>query len=93
MDFMGILIWLMGGGCIIASSWLLERFAWYQTLASKTREIVFFCVSVLFGIGAFLVSSYVPADVIQAITPYFVIVASTFSYVFLGKGFHIVDKG
>lgn len=93
MDLMNGLVWLMGGGCIMAASWLLERFGWYQALASKIKELVFFLVSLVLGIGAYLVTVYVPATSIEAMTPYFAIIAMVFSYVFLGKGFHLVDRG
>jgi hypothetical protein len=82
----------MGGGFLLATSWILERFPKYTALASNIKEWIFFGVAVVLGSGSYAFSQYVPAAVILAIAPYFVIIASVFSYVFVGKLFHQVDK-
>jgi drug/metabolite transporter (DMT)-like permease len=91
MTITDFLTWLMGGGCLLAASWLLERFPAYTNLPSNIKEWIFFGVAVVLGGLSFVVSTYVPAGTIEAIAPYFGIVASVFSYIFLGKSFHRVD--
>jgi len=86
------LVWLAGGGCVIAASWILERWEKYKELASNTKMLIFFGVASALGIGSYLVGAYVPQETIAAIAPYFLIVTSVFSYVFLGTAFHRVDK-
>jgi len=86
------LVWLGGGGCVIAASWILERWEKYKELASNTKMLIFFGLASALGIGSYLVGAYVPQETIAAIAPYFLIVASVFSYVFLGTAFHRVDK-
>ena len=91
MGITDFLSWLMGGGFLLAASWILERFPKYTALDSNIKEWIFFCVAAVLGIGTYAFSQYVPANVIQSIAPYFVVVASVFSYVFVGKIFHNVD--
>jgi hypothetical protein len=87
-----VLVWIAGGGCIVAASWLLERFPKYTALASNIKELIFFGVAIVLGGGAYAIGIYVPAEVLAQIAPYFAIVSMVFSYIFLGKGFHSVDK-
>lgn len=86
------LVWISGGGATMAASWLLERSNWYQQLASEMKRGIFFGVAALFGIGAYLVGAYVPVSTLEQIAPYFLILSSIFSYVFLGTAFHRVDR-
>lgn len=92
MEISTFLVWLGGGGCVIAASWLLERWEKYQELASNLKMWIFFGLASVLGIGAYAVGIYVPQETLQAIAPYFLILASIFSYVFLGTAFHRVDK-
>lgn len=91
MGITDFLSWLMGGGFLMAASWLLERFPKYVALSAKAKEWIFFGVATVLGIGSYAFSQYVPADVITSLSPYFIIVASVFSYVFIGKAFHRID--
>lgn len=84
-------IWLGGGGCIIAASWLLGRFDWYIKLAENIKQLVFFGVALLFGGGAYAVTQYVPESTLMAIAPYFLIASMVFSYVFLNKLYNRVS--
>ena len=91
MGITDFLSWLMGGGFLMAASWLLERFPKYVALEAKIKEWIFFGVATLLGVGSYAFSQYVPAGIIESMEPYFVIIASVFSYVFVGKIFHQVD--
>jgi len=91
--FEDFLRWLLtSAGSIAAVSWILERSKWFQSLISETKDYVIFGASALIGISAQLALTYLPADFITTVTPYFAIVASVFGTVFLGKAFHKVDK-
>lgn len=92
MDITQLLVWLVGGGCIIAASWILERIPQYTALNSQLKMWIFFGVSATLGIVAYVIGAFVPVEVIQGMSPYFAIIASVFSYVFLGTAFHRVDK-
>lgn len=92
MELTDFLAWLMGGGALIAASWIFERVEWFQNLESKTKELALLITSSVFAIGAFAIQSFVPAEIILQAAPYFVILSGIFSYVFLGKAFHKVDK-
>jgi hypothetical protein len=84
--------WLIGGGgSIMAVSWLLERMAWFQALTSDQRDYVIFGLAAGVGCGALAVVNYVPATVLDAIAPYFLVLASVFVTVFLAKTFHKAD--
>jgi hypothetical protein len=85
--------WLIsGGGSILAVSWLFERMKWFQNLASESKDYVIFAVSAVVGCGALALVTYVPAAVMAAIAPYFLILASVFVTVFIAKAFHKADK-
>lgn len=87
------LTWLYaGGGSIAVISWIMERVKWFQSLTSEMRELVMFILSVVVGIGAFAIVQYAPKEFLDAIGPYFSIIASIFGVIFMGKFFHKVDK-
>jgi hypothetical protein len=85
MDISSFLVWLAGGGSLVAASWVLGQFSWYSNMIEKTKKFVFFGLAVLFGGGSYAVSQYVPVATLSAIAPYFLIVAFVFSAVFLNQ--------
>ncbi len=80
------------GGASAVASFILERFPWFQNLASDTKRWVFLGVCVFLGIGSYLVMTYVPPVILEQIAPYFAIVAAMFSAIFFGEAFHRFDK-
>ena len=93
MDLTGFLVWLsVGGGGAIASSWIWERIPWFQALEASYKQLVYFASCVILSVLAFLVQTYVPAETLTQLAPYFLIVASSFSTVFLGTNFHRASK-
>jgi hypothetical protein len=93
MDLNQFLQWLLGsGGSIMAASWLLERIDWFQKQTSDIKEYVFFGLTAVISVGAYLVVNYIPSIALQVIAPYFAIVAGLFITVVIGKMFHKVDK-
>jgi hypothetical protein len=93
LDVNSFLQWLIGGGgSILAVSWILERLKWFQELTSDQRDYAIFGSSVIVGCGALAVVTYVPVVILTAIAPYFLIIASVFTTVFIAKAFHSADK-
>ena len=86
------LVYLGGVGAVVAISWLFEYFGWFQKTAAKQKQLIFFGVCSISALGAYSVKTYVPAEVIDQITPFFQIVAVIFSYVFLSDKFHAATK-
>lgn len=92
MTFAQFLNWLLyGGGSVLASSWILERFTWFQNLATESKQWVFFGSASLLSTVAYSLITYAPKFV-EAAQPYFFILGGTFVLVFLGKVFHFFDK-
>lgn len=93
MDFAMFMQYLIsGGGSILAASFLLERFSGYKNLeSSELKDWIFFGVSSVIGVGAYLLVTFAPEFMVIA-EPYFVILAGIFGFVFLGKRFHAEDK-
>jgi multisubunit Na+/H+ antiporter MnhG subunit len=79
-DFATFLAWVTGpdaGGFVIISwamAWGLDRFDFWNKLESKTKSLLIFLVSALFGCIAIVLSQY-PAIVV-AIDPYFKVILS-----------------
>lgn len=93
MTLIEVLNWVIGaGGSIIMASWILERIVWFQNQISSVKEVIFFVLSSVFGVGAYLIVLYVPAEAIEVVSPYFGILFSIFSTVFIGEMFHKIDK-
>ena len=90
MDISNFLIWLAGGGSLIAASWILGQFVWYSTLVEKAKQWIFFGLAVVFGSGSYAITQYVPKIVLDAIAPYFLIVAFVFTAVFLKQTYTTV---
>jgi len=88
MDFNQFLLWLVsGGGALIAASWILGQIPGYVALVEKVKQWIFFALASVFAVGGFLGSQYIPASTLEAISPYFLIIAGIFSVVFLNKAY------
>ena len=92
MGIKEFIIWLGGGGFIMATSFILERIPWYQKLSAQIRDWVFFGAAGVIGCAAVAIATYVPVDVLNGLAPFFGVIFAVFSYVFLGKVFHRNDK-
>ena len=88
MQFNEFLVYLSGVGVVAVISWLFEDWGWYQSLAGKAKQVVFFaaCLVVAFGSQAIIV--YVSPAIIESIAPWFGIASALFANVFLGTMFH-----
>ena len=93
MNFSAFLTWLVAsGGCIIAASWILGRFAKYAALADNIKQDIFFGVAAVLGVGAYAALTYVPANIINAISPYFLIVSGIFTIVFINNTYTKINS-
>jgi hypothetical protein len=93
MELNQFLVWLFGGGgAIVAVSFVAERIPQFQALTSQVKQIVMFVACALVSCGAYAVVTFVPANIMSQIVPWFGIVASTFVTLFVSKNFHQVDK-
>ena len=87
MDINNFLVWLTGGGFIIAAAWLLGKIPGYVALVDNIKQLIFFAVAIIFGCGAYAITQYVPAATLAAFAPYFAIVAIAFGAIFLNKAY------
>jgi hypothetical protein len=88
MDINNFLVWLTGGGFIIAAAWILGKIPGYLALSETVRQWIFFAVSAVLGSGAYAVTQYVPVTTLAEIAPYFAIVAIAFGAIFLNKAYN-----
>ena len=88
MDINNFLVWLTGGGFIIAAAWVLGKIPGYVALSESIKQWIFFAVASLLGGGAYAVTQYVPVAVLAAIAPYFAIVAIAFGAIFINKAYN-----
>jgi hypothetical protein len=92
MDFAAFLNWIIfGGGAVLCSSWVLERIALFQAQSPETKKFISYGMSALFGFGAYALITFAP-DFVALAQPYFMVVASIFSSIFLSNVFHKYDK-
>ena len=87
------LVWLAtGGGAAVAISKIGEMIPWFVALPSNTKKIVQYGLSALVGCAAFAVMSYAPPEVLDAIAPYFAILASLVVPIFLNQSYHSIVR-
>ena len=89
----GFLLWLgTVGGSGTVVSFILEQIDWFQSLSEKGRKWVSFAGMAILGVLSHLILTYVPQDILFAIAPYFVVIASAFVSVFSGEILHKMLK-
>ena len=92
IGFAEFLTWLVyGGGATMASSWLLERWAWFQGKTAKAKEVISFAVASVMAVGAMALATY-GGDFVAQAEPFFMVLSAVFSMVFLKNMFHRNDK-
>jgi hypothetical protein len=92
MDFAMFLNWIVfGGGAVMCASWILDRVAWFNAQTPELKKVIAYVLSALLGIGAFVLVTLAP-DFIALAQPYFMVIASIFSSIFLSNVFHKYDK-
>ena len=92
-NLIDFLTWIVyGGGGAIAVSWILERMAWYQEKPSNAKQNIYFGIVSAFTLIIYSIMTYVPADIIAVLSPWFGIIAVIFVNVYIGTGFHRASK-
>lgn len=92
MDLTQFLVWLTGGGSIVAVSWLFENWAWFQAQTAQLKQMLTFGASAVLSLGAWAVTTYVSASVLAQIAPVFMILSTLFASIFVGQLFHSFAK-
>lgn len=88
-DLVEFLSWFVyGGGGAILISWILERAPWYQEKPSNVKQNIYFGMVTIFTLIVYAIMTYVPADILAALTPWFGIIATAFISIYVGTGFH-----
>jgi hypothetical protein len=87
MNINDFLVWLTGGGFMVAAAWILGQIPGYVALAASVKQWIFFAAAVLLGGGAYAVTQYVSAATLAAIAPYFAIAAIAFIAIFINKAY------
>lgn len=85
------LLWLVGGGCVVATSWILEQVNWFQNLNSQKKRYVQFGVSAFIGLLALAIVQFVPKETLNMLEPYFSVISSVFGMIFLNQVAHTLD--
>lgn len=93
VDLLEFLQWIVyGGGGAIAISWILEQLNWYQEKPANQKRNIFFGFVSAFTVLTYVVLNYVPASTLEAIAPYFGLIAVAFLNTYIGTGYHNVSK-
>lgn len=74
-DLPGFLNWVIySGGALLISSWLLDKWKWFQGLVEKWKKVINFTLSALLAAGFYAILTFVPPDTLLAIDPFFKII-------------------
>jgi hypothetical protein len=89
MDIFQFLTWLAGGvGSSIAVSWLFSKWTWYNAQSSNFKKYSFAVACALVSLAGYAVLTFVPAETLTLLQPYFAIVAVAFGGLFAGNSFY-----
>ena len=84
--------WLLNsGGSTIVVSWILDQIPSFNNLTSNAKLYIYYGLTVLVSVLAYLGLTYVPVNIISQIQAYFLIVYGLFVTVILGKGYHALN--
>jgi hypothetical protein len=93
MTLIEALNWLLnsGGGAVVAS-FILELIPWYQAQTPAAKKYIFFGVSAVVTVGAYLVLTFVPKEILDAIAPYFALLYGVAASALFGTAYHKATK-
>ena len=67
-----LISWIIySGGALLISSWVLDRIPAFVVLASEAKRLINIAVSVVLALGFYAILTYVPADFIAVLDPWF----------------------
>lgn len=87
-----VLVWLAAGGSLVAISWCAENWGWFQKLEGNKKRLAMWASASVLGMAALAITTYVPAETLAAIAPYFKIALANFASIFLLEFFHAKSK-
>ena len=85
------LLWVVTGGCVVAVSWICERWKWFQAQPPDNKKYIQYGLSVVLGVAALLVQVYVPKPILELMQPYFAVFSAVFGMLFLNQASHTLD--
>jgi len=90
---MNFLVWLTtAGGASIAISKIAELIPAFGNLPSNTKKIIMFISSALLGCAALAIMTFVPQTILDAIAPYFAILAAAAVPIFTNQAYHAIVR-
>ena len=92
-DLYEFLKWLVySGGAILIGSYVLERIPAFVSAPSDTKKLIAIAVNVALALGFYAVLVYVPANAMEALTPWFTVAAGTVILYSGGQVVHAATK-
>lgn len=92
MDLMQFLTWLAtSAGAAAAVSFLAERIPAFQAWTPQVKNYAMLAGSALAALAAYAVLTYVPAETLGMIAPWFQIVSGVFVAWLANQGAHKID--
>jgi uncharacterized membrane protein YfcA len=89
MDIFQFLTWLAGGvGSSIAVSWFFSKWSWYNKQSANFKKYSFAVACALVSLAGYAVLTFVPAETLSLLQPYFAIIAVAFGGLFAGNSFY-----
>lgn len=93
MDLNTALLWLLNsGGAAVVASFILERVAAYQEQTPDAKRNWFIGISVAISLVAYSILTYVPAEVLSQIAPFFMVIYASVVAAVSGTAFHKLEK-
>jgi hypothetical protein len=92
MDLREFLVFFSGVGVVAGVSWVFEYFKLLEKAEPKQKQLIFFAVCIGVALLSYCALTFVPAEVLDKITPFFQVVSAIFIYQFLGETYHKTTK-
>lgn len=93
MSIQEFLLWLMSGlGASFVFSYIAERWAWFQDLPADAKKLYSTIGSAVLAILAYVVYTYVPAEVWVLLSPYWQLVVAVVTVNYGTQVFHFYDR-
>lgn len=89
MTLLDFLFWLTGIGSVVALSWVSEQLEWFQALAPDKKKLFQMVGSSVIGIAALAIRMYAPAEILQQLEPFFSVLVTVFTFVYLNQMAHL----
>ena len=68
--------WIVySGGALLIASWVLDRIPAFVALPSEAKKYINIAVSAFLALGFYAVLTYVPANILDALDPWFKVIA------------------